>query len=708
MLRWIDAAIFIGAQAVSLFNTVLLLWLGLTVLLTGDRRKPATIAGGVGLLLGSLFFMGHTLLIAHTVNFFGGGVNIVWRVMWFVLVVAPYFWGLAIFYYSGDPAAGRWVRRILTAAMFFMVLALFLIFPLPTFLEFVLAPALAPVIAWVYVPYLFLCFVLPLMALRRPTTRNVLWRDPFRRARPWLIAAAMMLTMAVVAFAYTAYAIIPRAIPIYSISINELRELYFADELVAGLIGLAIIFLGRAVLSNSVLTERLQAGSGLFARWRNVVGVAIIGSLFVALLYNLNIQPIYSVLLTVILAVMAYALFNWRQYVEHEEFMRRLNPFVTSLHLHERLLTGDAASEQESRELFTALCRDALRTAQACLLFEGSIGGPHERQRIDYQWPADQEALLHAPLTHSIDWSRLDVDHWAYPLSDSRGAIGRLILGPKLDGNEYNVQELQVASACAERILDALAGEQLARVAVGLLRQRIAQVQVMSAQHKRILHDEVLPQIHLALLKVEALRSVGRVGDSPGPDTSPQVRDNILLYDKLDEATLALTQAHRRVSALVREMSTAVPTRLESEGLAAALQSALDHDFRDNFDRVEWHADPAAVEHAKQLPLFASEVIFFAAQEAIRNAAKHGRGGDAQRQLHLDVALQNGAGLQVIIGDDGVGRSGEPLESESGSGLRFHSAMLAVIGGTLSVEDRSGGGTQVVIQAAANEHGLTP
>ena len=43
------------------------------------------------------------------------------------------------------------------------------------------------------------------------------------------------------------------------------------------------------------------------------------------------------------LAVMAYALFNWRQYVEHEEFMRRLNPFVTSLHLHERLAEGTIA-----------------------------------------------------------------------------------------------------------------------------------------------------------------------------------------------------------------------------------------------------------------------------------------------------------------------------------------------------------------------------
>jgi len=161
------------------------------------------------------------------------------------------------------------------------------------------------------------------------------------------------------------------------------------------------------------------------------------------LLYNLNIRPIYSVLLTVILAVMAYALFNWRQYVEHEEFMRRLNPFVTSLHLHERLLTSDADSERESRELFTALCRDALRTDHASLLFEATIGGLHERQRIDYRWPTDQEALLQSPLSDSSDWSRLDVDHWAYLLSDSRGAIGRLILGPKLDGNEYNILQFK-------------------------------------------------------------------------------------------------------------------------------------------------------------------------------------------------------------------------------------------------------------------------
>jgi signal transduction histidine kinase len=527
--------------------------------------------------------------------------------------------------------------------------------------------------------------MLPLIALRR--YRQPSTRDPFRRARPWLIGTAIMLVAAVLAFAFTAYAIVPHAIPIYTLTIEVLRQIYIADAVIAGFIALAVILLGRAVMANNILTERLQSNRGFFMRWRNVVGVAILGSGFVALLYTAPVPPIYSLLLTAILAVFAYAMFNWRQYVEHAEFMKRLDPFVKSLHLHDHLLASGADSWDESRELFVALCHDALGAERACLVFDGSMSGTEPR-RIDYQWPPEFEAVLQRPASNPTDWLRLDADHWLYPLADSRGAIGRVILGPKISASEYTQQELQVAAACAERILDALAGEQLARVAVSLLRQRIAQVQVMSAQHKRILHDEVLPQIHLALLKVEALRSVE--SDSRSPD------------DRLEEATRALTHAHRRISGLVREMSNAVPTRLESEGLAAALQSALDHDFRDSFDRINWQADPVAIEHARQLPLFASEVMFYAAQEAIRNAARHGRGSNAQRQLHLDVAVRQNAGVQIVIGDDGVGRAANQANGEPGSGLRFHSTMLAVIGGTLSVEDRSGGGTLVTIEMPGN------
>ncbi len=674
-MRWIEFLLYAGVQAVSLFNTVILLWLGLTVILTGNRRKPATIAGSAGLLLGALFFMGHTFIIGHSLNLGGRGVDTVWKVMWVVAITAPYFWGLSIFYYSGNPAAGKWVRRILTAAVFFMIFAMAFVLPLPSIMEFALSPVLAPIIAWAYVPYLFLCFTLPLIALRRRS--NAVRLDPFRRARPWLIGTAIMLTLAVLTFAYAAYVIVPQAIPIYNLTPTVLIELYAADGLVAGFIALSIILLGRAVVSNSVLTERPQSNRGFFMRWRNVVGVAILGSGFIALLYTAPIPPIYSLMLTAILAVIAYALFNWRQYVEHAEFMQRLDPFVKSLHLHDHLLSSGADSWTESHDLFTALCRDALGAERACLVFEGAMPSTGS-QRLDYQWSPAYEAVVQHPINQPGEWARLDGDYWLWPLADSRGTIGRLILGPRLNGSEYTVQELQVAATCAERILDALAGEQLARVAVNLLQQRIAQVQVMSAQHKRIIHDEVLPQIHLALLKVEGLRAV---------DNNPRI----------DEATGALTQAHRRLSGLVREMSNAVPTRLESEGLIAALHSAVDHDFRDSFDALNWQVEPSAQDRAKQLPLFVSEVIFFAAQEAIRNAARHGRGAEANRKLKLDVAIQTGSGLTITIGDDGVGRAANRARGEAGSGLVFHSTMLAVIGGTLSVEDRSGGGTQVVI-----------
>ncbi len=708
-----DYALFAATLAISLFDTVTLLWLGLTVFLTGNRRTSATIAGSAGLILGAIFFGGHTLIITHTLGAGSLGVNIVWRVMWVVAVAAPFFWGLSIFYYSGDPSTGLWVRGILTFAGLVLI-ALLIINPIPSFNDLIFASALTPSIAWAYVPYLFLCFTLPLIALRRPRSvppsmGGMRRADPFRRARPWLIAAASMLTLAVIAFAFTAYSIIPRAIPVTHLTLDVNRAVYVADGIIAGLIGLAITFLGRAVLSNNVLTERPQSGQGFFARWRSVVIVSIVGSLGVAFLYFAPIRPIYSLLLTAVLGMTAYALFNWRQYAEHEAFMKRLRPFVTSLHLYDHLISAREDEGHESRELFDALCRDALDARRAILLYTPSdeVGGSMRgEQRIEYHWSIDHDELLSAAL-NSIEWVHLDADHWALPLADSRGAIGRLILGPKINGSEYTAQELQVAATCAERILDALAGEQLARVAVSLLRQRIAQVQVLGGQHKRWLHDEVLPQIHLALLKIEALRNIEQ-------DAGYQA-DKARVLPYINDATNALTQSHRRLSALVRDMSAAAPTGLESEGLIAALKSALDHDFRDSFDRVEWQVTDSANDRSKKMPLFVSEVIFYAAQEAIRNAARHARGGDTNRKLNLFVSIDGDQDLKIVVADDGIGLTQRPstsadsslhLESasaqdandRSGSGLIFHRTMLTLIGGSLSIEERSGGGTQVSIE----------
>ena len=65
---------------VSLFNTILLLWLGLTVLLNSDRRAWGIWLGGGGLLLGAAFFLSHTALLGLGLSTIGWNMIFWWSV----------------------------------------------------------------------------------------------------------------------------------------------------------------------------------------------------------------------------------------------------------------------------------------------------------------------------------------------------------------------------------------------------------------------------------------------------------------------------------------------------------------------------------------------------------------------------------------------------------------------------------------------------
>jgi signal transduction histidine kinase len=92
-----------------------------------------------------------------------------------------------------------------------------------------------------------------------------------------------------------------------------------------------------------------------------------------------------------------------------------------------------------------------------------------------------------------------------------------------------------------------------------------------------------------------------------------------------------------------------------------------------------------------------AETIFFAAREAIRNAARH------SRAKNLTVRIAQGNGLTIQVEDDGIGLSGGRIAPDgAGRGLTLHSAMMAVIGGTLAIEPREGSGTRVTIRVNTN------
>ena len=86
--------------AVSIINTILLLWLGLTVLLNSERRSLGIWIAGVGLLLSSLFFLSHTAILGLGPLQSEVRMNLWWKAGWIPVVSMPFAWYLVMLWYS--------------------------------------------------------------------------------------------------------------------------------------------------------------------------------------------------------------------------------------------------------------------------------------------------------------------------------------------------------------------------------------------------------------------------------------------------------------------------------------------------------------------------------------------------------------------------------------------------------------------------------
>ena len=114
------------------------------------------------------------------------------------------------------------------------------------------------------------------------------------------------------------------------------------------------------------------------------------------------------------------------------------------------------------------------------------------------------------------------------------------------------------------------------------------------------------------------------------------------------------------------------------------------------FDEVGWHIEPEATAEIQDLAPLSAEILFGAAREVIRNAAGHGRGSDPARRLHLQVNIVHRDALTIEIEDDGVGLNASgAAESRNGQGLALHGTLMAVVGGSLSIESRPDAYTRV-------------
>src|SRR6187399_3170243 len=87
--------------AVSLFNTMLLLWLGIVVVSNSDRRSWGIWLASAGLLCGGIFFLIHTAILARGLREATTDLDLLWHLGWLPIIAAPLAWYVVMLWYAG-------------------------------------------------------------------------------------------------------------------------------------------------------------------------------------------------------------------------------------------------------------------------------------------------------------------------------------------------------------------------------------------------------------------------------------------------------------------------------------------------------------------------------------------------------------------------------------------------------------------------------
>ncbi len=252
------------------------------------------------------------------------------------------------------------------------------------------------------------------------------------------------------------------------------------------------------------------------------------------------------------------------------------------------------------------------------------------------------------------------------PLMVKGGLEGAFIFGARR-ARPISREELSLLDASGQQIGVAVENARL---------YRQAEETAAIAERTRLareLHDSVTQSLYSVTLFAEASARLMAMDDyANAAEHLRQLRDTA--QEALQEMRLLIFELR--------------PSALEHHGLATALQARLDAVERRGGVKGELH-----VSGEDQLQPLVQAELYHIAQEALNNTLKHAH---AHR---VDVYLLfSETSVRLQICDDGTGFDAANL-NRGGQGLAGMRERAQRIGGDLSVESTTGGGTTVTVQA---------
>lgn len=269
------------------------------------------------------------------------------------------------------------------------------------------------------------------------------------------------------------------------------------------------------------------------------------------------------------------------------------------------------------------------------------------------------------------------------PLKSKDKVVGVLTIASR-EPRPFSQQEVQLLTAMGHQLGIAIENAELYRelqfkeqMRAELLRQIISAQEDERRRVARELHDVTSQALATLGVRLEVLMA-------------PRVSDSKDIETQLEEMKSLLTTTSKEVHELIYDLR---PSLLDDLGLPAALRSCAHNSLE--AAGVEVYLEVVGQE--KRLPPQVEISLFRIVQEAITNIASHARAQSAYISLEF-----KDKGVAVQVEDDGVGFDLSQVFGSAGGwesvGLLGMKERAELLGGTLSIDTKPGGGTRLAVE----------
>ncbi|MBM9500807.1 sensor histidine kinase [Leptospira sp. 201903071] len=666
----LDPEIFICS--IFLFLSSVLLWLASTTYVNLEKRdRSATFTISIlisaSILFGFFSWIGEFGLFevsGYPAFYFFPGI--------FGLILIPFGWFFIIIWFVGflkQNGFYRFIFRILILTQIFAYI--FFIFWVRKF-----DSNLSLFNFWNIVPfsfrlsyliYIFVCILVPIVALKSfRISKQILPEIAREKAVPYLYTTSLLLlgVWILVFFLFLGKGLEISEDPVLQ---SQRSPMLFYGFLIGIqlFVAVAILVLGRALISYEIFTGRILPKISLRREWRNaVLGFVTLSGIYLVL-------GIFKFQKIELFLCISYVYIVSRTFLlkKNKDLRLEENSILRSIMIPEEFSRNRFSEEKEIQTRFQIsfeiLCSKILETSKGFFLNENKI--PFIPDLL-LQYPSSTEfsdkiEFKYSNLIFEKDGLAYlnDENSFGYVLcirvENDHSGTGFLFLGQKIDGGLYAEEEVEIAKAAVAWMLNSLFVESNAQTLSSLQRKHIEEQRIADYKTRQILHDEILPDIHSSILELSQIPPVPVIG----------------------EQIQLLTDLHKKVSGFLRELPD---TSLEIQrlGLIDALSRRMGSEFE--FSWFEWKYDSKLKENFPITKPEILEILFYACRESIRNAVRHSGEGNKEKVF---ISFQEKEGILIRIKNRVAKKEFELVET-AGQGLTIHSALLKVFGGYLTLE----------------------